>query len=89
MTRHEKLLRRLRHNCKLEYYLALPYPISLVPDEDGFWFAEIPLLRGCMTQGSSRDEALQMLDEAKRAWLEVSLERGHAIPEPETVLHHI
>jgi antitoxin HicB len=67
----------------LEYYLSLPYPIVLIPDEDGFWFAEIPLLKGCMTQGSSREEALEMLDEAKRAWLEVSLERAHKIAEPE------
>ena len=71
----------------LEYYLALPYTIELIPDEDGFWFAQIPLLRGCMTQGSSREEALEMLDEAKRLWLEVALERGQHIPEPEPITH--
>jgi antitoxin HicB len=69
----------------IDYYLSLPYPIELIPDEDGYWFAQIPLLRGCMTQGASREEALTMLDEAKQLWLEVSLERGHVIPEPEPV----
>jgi antitoxin HicB len=44
----------------LEYYLTLPYPIVLIPDEDGYWFAEIPLLPGCMTQGASREEAVQV-----------------------------
>ncbi|TVR19319.1 MAG: toxin-antitoxin system HicB family antitoxin, partial [Anaerolineaceae bacterium] len=28
----------------LSYYLSLPYPIELIPDEDGYWFARIPLL---------------------------------------------
>lgn len=70
-------------NKDLEYYLSLPYPIELIPDEDGFWFAQIPLLSGCMTQGASREEALEMLDEAKILWLETALDRSIPIPEPE------
>jgi predicted RNase H-like HicB family nuclease len=56
---------------------------SLTPDEDGFWFARIPLLKGCMTHGDSREDALTMLDDAKRLWLETALEAGIPIPEPE------
>jgi len=70
----------------LEYYLALPYRIELIPDEDGYWFAQIPSLPGCMTQGASRTEALEMLDEAKMLWLETALAEGIDIPEPDTVL---
>ncbi len=73
-------------NKTLEYYLSLPYIIELIPDEDGVWFAHIPLLKGCMTQGDSRDEALHMLDEAKALWLETALEEGIPIPEPSGVL---
>ena len=69
----------------LEYYLSLSYPIELIPDEDGFWFAQIPLLPGCMTQGASREEALEMLDEAKELWLETAISRGIPIPEPTTM----
>ena len=69
-------------NKNLEYYLSLPYPIELIPDEDGCWFAQIPLLPGCMTQGSSRVEALEMLDEAKILWLETALSNAIEIPEP-------
>lgn len=69
----------------LEYYLSLPYPIELIPDEDGYWFAQVPLLTGCMTQGSSRAEALTMLDEALALWLETALEEGIEIPEPATI----
>ena len=67
----------------LEYYLRLPYPIVLIPDDDGFWFAEIPLLPGCMTQGESREQVLEMIDDAKRAWLTVALKDGDPIPTPE------
>lgn len=67
----------------LNYYLGLPYTIELIPDEDGFWFAQIPLLEGCMTNGHSREDALKMLDEAKQLWLETALELGKAIPEPQ------
>lgn len=73
-------------NKTLEYYLALPYTIELTPDEDRYWFAQIPLLKGCMTQGDNREEALTMLDEAKVLWLETALEEGIPIPEPTVVL---
>ncbi len=69
-------------NKSLEYYLSLPYTIELTPDEDGYWVAAIPLLKGCMTQGESREDALRMLDEAKELWLETALEEGVSIPEP-------
>jgi hypothetical protein len=40
----------------LEHYLSLPYRIELIPDEDSFWFAQIPELPSCMTQGASREK---------------------------------
>lgn len=67
----------------LEYYLSLPYTIELTPDVDGFWFAEIPLLEGCMTNGESQTDALAMIEDAKRAWLTTALDMGLPIPEPE------
>lgn len=70
----------------LAYYLALLYTIDLIPDEDGYWFARIPLLEGCMTNGNSREDALAMLDDAKKLWLETALQIGKPIPEPELQL---
>lgn len=70
-------------NKDLTYYLGLPYPILLIPDEDGYWFAEIPLLPGCMSDGEDWNEAYEHISEAKRAWLETALANG--IPEPEIV----
>ncbi len=70
-------------NKNLDYYLSLPYIIELIPDEDGYWFARIPILQGCMTNGHSREDALEMLDDAKRLWLETALALGMNIPEPQ------
>ncbi|MBN1310807.1 MAG: type II toxin-antitoxin system HicB family antitoxin [Anaerolineae bacterium] len=67
----------------LEYYMSQPYTIELTPDTDGYWFAEIPLLEGCMTNGESRNDALDMIEDAKQAWLSTALELGIPIPEPE------
>lgn len=70
-------------NKNLDYYLSLPYMIQLTPDVDGYWFAEIPMLNGCMTNGDSQADALAMLEDAKKAWLTTALELGLPIPEPE------
>lgn len=75
----------MTHQKTIDYYLSLPYTIELTPDEDGYWFAEIPLLPGCMTQGETRIEVLEMIDEAKRLWLETALAENISIPEPEPV----
>ena len=39
-------------------------------------------LRGCMTEGENREEALSMFDDAMAGWLTVQLEGGDDIPEP-------
>lgn len=65
--------------------MNLNYEIRLkkLPEEDGGgWFAEIPQLPGCMSDGESPDEALTNLNDAKRGWIETSLELGREIPEP-------
>ena len=61
-TMSRKKMNQKMTNKSLEYYLSLPYTIELTPDEDGYWFAAIPLLKGCMTQGESREDALVMLN---------------------------
>ena len=73
-------------NKTLDYYLSLPYTIELTPDVDDVWFASIPLLKGCITQGDNRDDALVMLDEAKTLWLETALAEGISIPEPAGII---
>jgi len=70
----------------LSYYLSLRYHIVIKKDFDydgkGYYIAEIPDLPGCGAEGKTVDEALEKIWEAKRAWIEVRLERGLNIPEP-------
>jgi antitoxin HicB len=67
---------------ELDDYLRLPYTISLRPDEDGDWVAEIEELEGCAAHGESQAEALVHIDEAKRLWIEESLSNGQPVPKP-------
>ena len=66
----------------VEYYMSLPYTIELRRDPDEGWFVQVQELRGCMSQGETREEALAMIQEAMELWLEVALEDGLPIPEP-------
>ena len=50
--------------------------------EDGIWEAEIPVLPGCAVWGYSKDETLEALREAAKAYLDVSLEYGDPLPRP-------
>lgn len=66
----------------LDYYIGLQYKYSLYPSEEGGYVIEIPDLPGCLTQGETAEEALSMIEDAKRSWIEVALEDGRQIPEP-------
>jgi len=70
---------------KLKYYMNLPYTVEIVPYQDGGFFAKIKELEGCMTEGETLEETLEMLEDAKRAWLEAALEDGLEIPLPESM----
>ncbi|MDF9410081.1 type II toxin-antitoxin system HicB family antitoxin [Pelotomaculum isophthalicicum JI] len=69
----------------LNYYLNLNYEIKirkLTDEEGGGWFAEIPLLPGCISNGETPGEAVSNINDAKRCWVETCLELGRSIPEP-------
>ena len=66
----------------LESFLSLQYPYELIRDEDGTFVASHPELLGCLAQGDTADEAVQALDLARRAWIEVRFEEDLPIPEP-------
>jgi len=52
------------------------FTVTLDRDEDGVWIAECPSIPGCVSQGSSRDEALTNIRDAIKQCLEVRSERG-------------
>jgi antitoxin HicB len=66
----------------IEYYMSLPYRIELQRDPEGGWFVQVKELPGCMSQGETPEEAITMIQDAMRGWIEVSLEDGDPIPGP-------
>jgi predicted RNase H-like HicB family nuclease len=61
------------------------YIVLLTQGEDGWIVAECPALPGCVSQGRTRDEAIQNITEAIEGVLEVRREMGMSIPSPEVV----
>lgn len=69
----------------LKYYMNLKYPTQLteIPAEDGGgYLIEIPLLKGCVSDGETITEALKNIEEAKEEWFAYMLENNLSIPEP-------
>ena len=52
------------------------FTVTLDRDEDGVWVAECPSIPGCISQGETREEALNNVQEAIALCLEVRSERG-------------
>jgi predicted RNase H-like HicB family nuclease len=44
--------------------------------------AEVPELRGCAADGSTRQEALAKVENVISEWLETARELGRPVPEP-------
>jgi predicted RNase H-like HicB family nuclease len=51
-------------------------------DEDGGYIADIPDLDACSAFGSTPEQALAALEEAREAWLEAARAAGKSIPSP-------
>jgi antitoxin HicB len=73
-------------NKTLDEFLALPYTIEIIPD-DGAWFVQVKELPGCMTEVDEWDDILPMIEDAKRLWLELAIEKDRPIPEPLGILN--
>ncbi len=63
--------------------------VILYRGEDGYVIAEVPSLQGVVSQGKTREEALQNIKEAASLHIEVLQERGLIIPQDETEMAEI
>ena len=54
----------------------MKFMVSIDRDEDGAWVVECPSIPGCVSQGTTKDEALTNIKDAIRACLDVRAERG-------------
>ena len=59
------------------------YTATFVPNEDGTkYYCRVPDLPGCITTGSSIDDAIEMITDAASGWLVVAEDEGNEIPDP-------
>ena len=54
----------------------------LSAEDGGGFFATVPDLPGCMSDGETPEGALANVRDAIAAWIEGAIEMGPAIPEP-------
>lgn len=66
----------------IEYYMKLPYKEIIEASSEGGYVGYIPDLKGCITQAETKTELLDMLEDAKKGWIETALEAGIDILEP-------
>ena len=62
----------------------MKYRVIIEQDEDGVFVAEVPSLPGCISQGSTREEALKNIREAIEVYVESLEEHEDPIPPPIT-----
>jgi predicted RNase H-like HicB family nuclease len=59
------------------YHLSgMKFIVTLDRDEDGVWIAECPSIPGCVSQGKTKEEAVENVREAIEMCLEVRADQG-------------
>ena len=54
----------------------MTFTVTIDRDEDGMWVVECPAIPGCVSQGETKDEALENVKDAIKSCLEVRAEHG-------------
>ena len=54
----------------------MKFSVTIDRDEDGVWIAECPAIPGCVSQGPTKEQALENIKDAIKLCLEVRAERG-------------
>ncbi|RUR79161.1 type II toxin-antitoxin system HicB family antitoxin [Chlorogloeopsis fritschii PCC 9212] len=55
--------------------------VILYKDEDGYWVVGCPSLKGCISQGRTKEEALSNIREAISGYVAALEEDGLPVPE--------
>jgi predicted RNase H-like HicB family nuclease len=55
--------------------------VIVYPGEDGWWVAECPSLPGCISQGKTKEEAIENAKEAIRGYIAALQEDNLTVPE--------
>ena len=55
--------------------------VVVYPGEDGWWVAECPSLPGCISQGKTKEEAIENAKEAIRGYIAALEDDNLIVPE--------
>ncbi len=55
------------------------FNITIDRDEDGVWITECPAIPGCISQGVTKEEAVENIRDAIKVCLEVRNKRGMSL----------
>ena len=66
------------------YDVRVKFRVLIEPDEDGVFVAECPTLPGCISQGKTREEALNNITDAITGYLASLKKHGEPVPPPIT-----
>lgn len=55
------------------------FNITIDRDEDGVWLVECPSIPGCVSQGATKEEAIENGKDAIRLCLQVRAEKGYPL----------
>ncbi len=55
--------------------------VIIYPGEDNYWVAECPSLPGCISQGKTKEKAIENIKEAIKLYIELLNEDGLEVPD--------
>jgi predicted RNase H-like HicB family nuclease len=64
--------------------VSMKYRVLIEQDEDGAFIAECPVLPGCVSEGSTREEAIANITDAIEGYIHSLRKHGEPIPAPIT-----
>jgi predicted RNase H-like HicB family nuclease len=74
--------RLLPNGLRFAKLQRMKFRVMIQRDEDGVYVAEVPSLPGCVSQGTTRPEALDNVREAIALYLESLKAHGDPVPPP-------
>ena len=65
--------------------MKLVYPAKFYYEKEGGYSVEVPDLIGCVTQGETLEEAIEMAQDAALGWIITAIEDKEDIPKPSKI----
>jgi predicted RNase H-like HicB family nuclease len=76
LTQYAQSVHKRAQSDTFGHNLTMKFPTVIYQDEDGAWVVECPAIPGCVSQGQTREEAMENIKEATMLCLEVRAEHG-------------